>query len=86
MPTQRIVFGEWMPDQPGISGALSDAKNCVSQAVGYGPFPQTVEFSEAAAENLTSLFAGKQPDGVTKLFAAGRTKIYTVSGVGALTL
>lgn len=85
MPTQRIVFGEWMPDQPGISGALSDAKNCVSQAVGYGPFPQSVEFSEAAAENLTSVFASKQPDGVTKLFAAGRTKIYTVSGVGALT-
>lgn len=85
MPTQRIVFGEWMPDQPGISGALSDAKNCVSQAVGYGPFPQSVEFSEAAAENLTSIFASKQPDGVTKLFAAGRTKIYTVSGVGALT-
>ena len=86
MPTQRIQFGEWMPDQPGITGALTDAKNCVSQAVGYGPFPQPVEFSEAAAENLTSLFAGKQPDGVTKLFAAGRTKIYTVSGVGALTL
>jgi len=85
MPTQRIIFGEWMPDQPGISGALSDAKNCVSQAVGYGPFPNSVEFSAAAAENLTSLFAGKQPDGVTKLFAAGRTKIYTVSGVGAVT-
>ena len=85
MPTQRIVFGEWMPDQPSISGALSDAKNCVSQAIGYGPFPQSVEFSEAAAESLTSVFASKQPDGVTKLFAAGRTKIYTVSGVGALT-
>lgn len=85
MPTQRIQFGEWMPDQPGITGALTDAKNCVSQAFGYGPFPQPVEFSEAAGESLTSLFASKQPDGVTKLFAAGRTKIYTVSGVGALT-
>ena len=85
MPTQRIAFGEWMPDQPGITGALTNAKNCVSQAVGYGPFPQEVDFSEAAGENLTSLFASKQPDGVTKLFAAGRTKIYTVSGVGAVT-
>lgn len=85
MPTQRIQFGEWMPDQPGITGALTDAKNCVSQAFGYGPFPKPVEFSEAAGESLTSLFASKQPDGVTKLFAAGRTKIYTVSGVGALT-
>jgi hypothetical protein len=85
MATQRIPFGEWMPDQPGITGALTDAKNCVSQAVGYGPFPQAVAFSAAAAENLTSLFASKQPDGVTKLFAAGRTNIYTVSGVGAVT-
>lgn len=85
MATQRIIFGEWMPDQSGISGALSDAKNCVSQAIGYGPFPQAVAFSESASENLTSLFAGKQPDGITKLFAAGRTKIYTVSGVGTLT-
>jgi len=85
MATQRIPFGEWMPDQPGITGSLTDAKNCVSQSFGYGPFPQAVAFSAAAAENLTSLFAGKQPDGVTKLFAAGRTKIYTVSGVGAVT-
>ena len=85
MATQRIPFGEWMPDQPGITGALTDAKNCVSQAVGYGPFPQAVAFSAAASENLTSLFASKQPDGVTKLFAAGRTKIFTVSGVGAVT-
>jgi hypothetical protein len=74
-----------MPDQPGITGSLTDAKNCVSQSFGYGPFPQAVAFSAAAAENLTSLFAGKQPDGVTKLFAAGRTKIFTVSGVGAVT-
>jgi hypothetical protein len=85
MATQRIPFGEWMPDQPGITGSLTDAKNCVSQSFGYGPFPQAVAFSAAAAENLTSLFAGKQPDGVTKLFAAGRTKIFTVSGVGAVT-
>lgn len=85
MATQRIPFGEWMPDQPGITGALTDAKNCVSQSFGYGPFPQAVAFSAAASENLTSLFASKQPDGVTKLFAAGRTKIFTVSGVGAVT-
>ena len=85
MTTQRIPFGEWMPDQPGITGSLTDAKNCVSQSFGYGPFPQAVAFSAAASENLTSLFASKQPDGVTKLFAAGRTKIFTVSGVGAVT-
>ena len=85
MATQRITFGEWMPDQPGITGALMDAKNVVSQAVGYGPLPTAATFSDAASENLTTLVAGKTPDGETKLFAAGSTKIYDVSGVGVLT-
>jgi hypothetical protein len=85
MATQRITFGEWMPDQPGITGALMDAKNVVSQAVGYGPLPTAATFSDAASENLTTLVAGKTPSGETKLFAAGATKIYDVSGVGALT-
>ena len=82
---QRIAFGEWMPDQPGLSGALTDAKNVVSQAVGYGPLPTAATFSEEADENLTTLVAGKTPVNNTKLFAAGSTKIYDVSGIGALT-
>ena len=85
MATTRVTFGEWMPDQSGISGALTDAKNVVSQAIGYGPFPTPVAFSSAAAENLTSLYAAKAPDGNTTFFAAGLSKIYTVSGTGTLT-
>jgi hypothetical protein len=85
MATTRVTFGEWMPDQSGISGALTDAKNVVSQAIGYGPFPTPVSFSSAAAENLTSLYAAKAPDSNTYFFAAGATKIYTVSGSGTLT-
>ena len=85
MATQRITFGEWMPDQSGISGSLTDAKNVVSQAIGYGPFPTPVSFSSAAAENLTSLYAAKAPDSNTYFFAAGLSKIYTVSGSGTLT-
>jgi hypothetical protein len=86
MATTKLTFGEWMPDQPSVSGALTDAKNVVSQAIGYGPFPAPVTFSSSnAAENLTSLYAAKQPNGDTALFAAGLTKIYTVSGVGAIT-
>jgi hypothetical protein len=85
MATTKLTFGEWMPDQPGISGALTDAKNVVSQAIGYGPFPTAARFSAAAAENLTTLVAGKTPANATKLFAAGSTKIYDVSGIGALT-
>jgi hypothetical protein len=85
MATTKLVFGEWMPDQPSISGALVDAKNVVSQAIGYGPFPTAATFSAAASENLTTLVAGKTPINATKLFAAGSTKIFDVSGVGALT-
>jgi hypothetical protein len=85
MATTRITFGEWMPDQTGLSGSLTDAKNVVSQAIGYGPFPTPVSFSSAAAENLTSLYAAKAPDSNTYFFAAGATKIYTVSGSGTLT-
>ena len=85
MATTKLVFGEWMPDQPSISGALVDAKNVVSQALGYGPFPTAATFSAAATENLTTLVAGKTPANATKLFAAGSTKIFDVSGVGALT-
>ena len=85
MATTTLNFGEWMPDQPGISGALMDAKNVVSQAIGYGPLPTAATFSAAASENLTTLVAGKTPANATKLFAAGSTKIYDVSGVGALT-
>ena len=85
MATTKLTFGEWMPDQPGISGALNDAKNVVSQAIGYGPLPTAATFSAAASENLTTLVAGKTPANTTKLFAAGSTKIFDVSGVGALT-
>lgn len=84
MATQRIVFGEWMPDQPSIAGALTVAKNCVSQAVGYGPIPSPVSFSDSASEGLTSIFATKKPDGVTNLFAAGPTAMYSVNGIGEL--
>ena len=86
MPTQRIQLGEWMPDQSGISGALTNAKNVVSQAIGYGPFPSAVSFSGAAAEDLVTIYAAKNPDSTTQLFTAGASKIYTVDGIGALTL
>lgn len=85
MATTKLNFGEWMPDQPGISGALTDAKNVVSQAIGYGPLPTAATFSVAASENLTTLVAGKTPANATKLFATGSTKIFDVSGIGALT-
>ena len=29
MATTKLTFGEWMPDQPSVSGALTDAKKQV---------------------------------------------------------
>ena len=85
MATKTLTFSEWMPDQPGISGALSDAKNVISRAIGYGPMQSAAVFSNAADEDLITLVSGKTPSGDVKLFAAGSTKIYDVSGIGALT-
>jgi hypothetical protein len=70
-----IEFGEWMPDQAGVTGAIQEAYNVVPQAIGYGALPELVELSGAASENLTNVFATKF-GGTTTLFAAGTTKLF----------
>lgn len=76
MPTNRVTFGEWIPDQPGLIGALTVAKNCYPKATGYGPFPEEVDYSNAASENLNNVVAAKDASGNTKVFAGGSTKLY----------
>ena len=85
MPTQRIGLGEWLPDQPGMVGGITVAKNCYPTSTGYAPFPAEADFSAAAGENLTSLVYAKDQSGTSKFFAAGLHKIYEVDSVGALT-
>jgi len=75
MANQRIVFGEWLPDQPGVSGTLVDAKNVYPTGVGYAPFPSVENYSQDASENLNSLFVGKYGSEV-QVFAGGFTKIF----------
>ena len=75
MPTQRITFTEWTPDQPGIAENLSVAKNVVPAALGYIPFPTAVNYSAAASENLNNVFAGRF-NTTTTLFAGGATKLF----------
>lgn len=72
---QKIAFGEWLPDQPGVTGAVTDAKNCYPVANGYASFPSEADYSDAAAQTLLITFAGKF-GGATNLFAAGATQIY----------
>ena len=75
MPTQRLQFTEWLPDQPAIGTGLQDAKNVVPVLAGYAPFPLASDYSNAATENLNSVFVGKLGDTV-KLFAGGATKLF----------
>jgi hypothetical protein len=75
MATSIVEFGEWLPDQAGITGSIQDAYNVVPQAVGYGPFPETVALSGAADTNLNNVFVTKY-GGTTTLFAGSFTKLY----------
>lgn len=76
MAITRVTFGEWLPDQPGVIGALTTARNCFPKAVGYGPFPQEVDYSDAAPQNLTAAAAAKDTNSVTSIYAAGTTRLF----------
>jgi len=79
---QKILFGEWLPDQPGVTGAVTDAKNCYPVANGYAPVKSEADYSDAAGANLIITFAGKF-DGASTLFAASTTQIYKFDSADA---
>jgi hypothetical protein len=47
----KVTFTEWLPDQPGVVGALTNARNVFPKAVGYGAFPEEEDYSAAASED-----------------------------------
>lgn len=75
MAIQKIVFTEWMPDQPSITDQLVDAMNVAPLLVGYSPFNLAVNFSSPASENLNNSFVGKFADS-TQVFAGSPTKLF----------
>ena len=75
MPTTKLQFTEWLPDQPSNAGSLNDAKNVFPVSVGYSPFPNAVDFSGAASENLNSVYAAKFGSEVV-IFAGGASKLF----------
>jgi hypothetical protein len=79
---QKILFGEWLPDQPGVTGAVTDAKNCYPVANGYAPVKSEADYSDAAGANLIITFAGKF-GGASTLFAASTTQIYKFDSADA---
>ena len=75
MATQRLQFTEWLPDQPSMAGSLNDAKNVYPLSLGYAPFPNAVDYSGAASENLNNIFVGKFGADV-QVFGGGSTKLF----------
>ena len=75
MATQRLNFAEWTPDQPTVAGTLLDVNNAVPLQVGYGLFPQAVNYSNSAGEALNNVYAGKFSN-ITELFAGGDSKLF----------
>jgi hypothetical protein len=73
MATSRVNFTEWLPDQPGLIGALTNAKNVFPKAVGYGPFQDEVDYSGAASEDLNNVVGAVDTSGV---ISSGRFCVY----------
>jgi len=76
MAASRITFGEWLPDQPGLVGALTNAKNVYPKAIGYGPVQDAVDYSGSASQTLNSVVAARDTTGATKVFAGGSTLLF----------
>jgi hypothetical protein len=76
MAISRVTFGEWTPDQPGITNGLQRAENVYSKQFGYGAIPTAVDYSAAADQALNSVVAAKTTVGGTLLFAGGDTKLF----------
>ena len=77
MAISRITFGEWTPDQPGITNGLQRAENVFAKAVGYGAINAAEDYSGAASENLNNVVASRvTATGFTSVFAGGSTKLF----------
>ncbi len=75
MATSRINFTEWLPDQPGVAGVMTEAKNVYPIANGYAPLPLETNLSDPASENLNNIFAAKT-NAISSLFCSGTTKLF----------
>jgi len=75
MATQRILFEEWLPDQPSVSKSVREALNVVPVLNGYTYINSAANYSASASENLNNVFAGKFGNTVT-VFAGGATKLF----------
>mgnify|MGYP003109207652 FL=1 len=72
-----IQFGEWLPDQADLlNPGVTVATNVLPAAQGYHSMNSFVEYSNAADGTIKGIFAAKDSDANTKLFAGDATKLY----------
>lgn len=75
MAITRVDFTEWLPDQPGVAGAMKEVTNAYPIATGYGSINSVANYSNEASESLNNVFAGRSGT-TTALFASGATKLF----------
>ena len=74
-----IRFTEWTPDQPPLSGGLTECKNCISDVGSFKSFPSATVYSTALNNIPKGAWAGFGDDGAVRLYAGTKTKLYDVS-------
>jgi hypothetical protein len=74
-----INFGEWLPDQPGVTGAVTEAVNCYPVTSGYAPFKGESNLSDPAGADLLLAFSAKLGN-VTTIFAGSASNLYKFDG------
>ena len=82
----KITFGEWLPDQPGVTGAVMEAVNCYPVTNGYAPLRDAADYSDNAGETLLIAFAGKSAGSSTLLLLVLLRFISLTLATQALTL
>ena len=86
MTTQRILFGEWLPDMPDNTGQetlnLDTALNVYSSTTGYAPFPRASIISEGTAdgEDINQLFLAKK-DALILAFGGTKKNLYLYNNI-----
>lgn len=76
----RVVFGKLQTDQPDLlNGELEQAENCIPFIQSYGPFPEPVAYSSAAAETVNGAYSTKDLSGNVYTFVGTANDLYKES-------
>jgi hypothetical protein len=76
----RVLFGRLQSDQPDLlNGDLEEAENCIPYMQSYGPFPQPVAYSAAAAGTVRGAYSTKGLDGTVFTVVATDRVLYKES-------